>query len=304
MLVFLAQWVNKMLDWTHDDFDMQRFLQDDGSWPIKPQLDHSAALPPQLEMHMVHYYRSDRHSDSDDRDRWIRGEIPLINQYKRHDGAVADIEQPTGFFSGVFETGIFSRMSSSPPKRSGQEARPEPEPEPEQEPEPEPGAGPAVESDQEPGQGTNFIHSVLDRLSPFDKPTAGELGVSDSESLGQEGRAAVGRDELDEDNAESEVGAVNEDSDDTRPLIPVKRLKVASYQMRTDEKTGKEFTVYQIKCFPVDELATAPWVVSRRFSAFSDLRESLGSAIAKIPFPSRHMSLSLWGATGKQPSYT
>ena len=77
--------------------------------------------------------------------------------------------------------------------------------------------------------------------------------------------------------------------------------------MRTDEKTGKEYTVYQVKCFPVDELATAPWVVSRRFSAFSDLREVLGSAIAKLPFPSRHMSMamtmSLWGSSGKTSSH-
>ena len=292
--------MNKLLDWTHDDFDMQHFLQDDGSWPIKPQLDHSASLPPQLELHMVHYYRSDGHSVSDDRGRGMRDEIPLINHYRRPDGEVADMEQPTGFFSGVFETGIFSRLSSSPPKHSGQEFMSEPDPEPE----------PAGESGQEPQHGTNFIHSVLDRLSPFDKPAAEEFGVSDSEAPGQDGptetvaRATVGRDEQDEDIAESEVRAVNEHDDNPRPLIPVKRLKVASYQMRTDEKTGKEFTVYQIKCFPVDELATAPWVVSRRFSAFSDLRESLGSAIAKIPFPSRHMSLSLWGATGKHPCYT
>jgi hypothetical protein len=291
--------VNKLLDWTHDDFDMQRFLQDDDSWPLKPQLDHSASLPTDHDLHLVHYYRSDTHSKSYDPDRGIREEISLINHYQQRGGEVADDEQPTGFFAGVFDNGIFSRLGSSP---TGQEAKSEPEPEPEPEPK--------VESEQEPGQGTNFIHSVFGRLSPFDKPTVEEVGVSDREAPGQDepletlAHAAAGRDELDEDNAATEVRDVNEDCDNPRPLIPVKRLKVTSYQMRTDEKTGKEFTVYQVKCFPVDELATAPWVVSRRFSAFSDLRESLGSAIAKIPFPSRHMSLSLWGATRKSPRYT
>ena len=78
-----------------------------------------------------------------------------------------------------------------------------------------------------------------------------------------------------------------------RPLVAVKRLKVFAYQTRTDEK-GKEYTVYQVRCFPVDELSHAPWVVSRRFTAFAELRDTLGSAIAKLPFPSRRMSL--WGS--------
>ena len=290
-----AQWVSKLLDWTHDDFDLQRFLQDDGSWPPQPQLAHTTSSPPRdtdnLELSVAHYYRSHSHFDVNAPDSRPRQEMPLVNYYKQCGESDGADRKPTGFFGGVFENGIFSRLAAGQSHIPTQESRSEPEPEPE------------LDQERERAAGTNFIHSVLGRLSPFEN--AGAEEGADRDLQGHDGpsetaaRAAFGRDELGRGKAETDVRDENENADSHRPLIPVKRLKVASYQMRTDENTGKEFTVYQVKCFPVDALATAPWVVSRRFSAFSDLRESLGSAIAKIPFPSRHMSLSLWGTSGK-----
>ena len=213
--------------------------------------------------------------------------MPLINYYKQCGDSDSADKKPTGFFGGVFENSIFSRLAASQSHVNSQESTSEPEPEPE------------LDQERERAPGTNFIHSVLGRLSPFDRAGAEEGSEGKDGPPETAARGAFGRDELGREKAETDFRDENDNADSHRPLIPVKRLKVASYQMRTDEKTGKEFTVYQVKCFPVDALATAPWVVSRRFSAFSDLRESLGSAIAKIPFPSRHMSLSLWGTNGK-----
>lgn len=277
------QWVNKLLDWTHDDFELQRFLQNDDSWPVQ-QNGQGASLQShwvgEVEPSMLHYYLSDpRYSGVDEH---------LITYYKHHGDELAD---KVSFFGGVFgDKSIFARLGSSQSRKPGLESGPDTEPEPEPE--------------LEPGLGKNFIHSVFGRLSAFEK-SAHTVGQSDSATDCGDGlsptdtHAAVQQHELGNDKAASKNANENKDGDRNQPLIPVKRVKVASYQMRTDEKTGKEFTAYQVKCFPVDELATAPWVVSRRFSAFSDLRESLGSAIAKIPFPSRHLSLSLWGNKGK-----
>jgi hypothetical protein len=157
-----AQWVSKLLDWTHDDFDLQRFLQDDGSWPPQPQLAHTTSSPPRdtdnLELSVAHYYRSHSHFDVNAPDSRPRQEMPLVNYYKQCGESDGADRKPTGFFGGVFENGIFSRLAAGQSHIPTQESRSEPEPEPE------------LDQERERAAGTNFIHSVLGRLSPFEMP--------------------------------------------------------------------------------------------------------------------------------------
>lgn len=299
----LEMWLNKLVTWAPADLEVLRFLQDDDSWPTKSVVEaqdqdgghgktHSLEVSRAVELAvcMVNFYCAAA----------VETGEPALIRYYRHPEA-SHKEAGSGFLGGVFDISLISRLSfgrSGDSPAAQHERSPAGHSEPEPEPELEPGA--------------NFMYSMFGRFKASGADDSGSVaGSRDAEGAvataggSPEKPAAPGGEVLrTEENVElqgashsiDDVEGAEDGGDHSRPLLPVKRLKVASYQMRTDDQ-GKEYTVYQVKCFPVDELATAPWVVSRRFSAFSDLREGLGSAIAKLPFPSRRMSMSLWGNT-------
>ena len=287
----LEMWLNKLVTWAPDDLELLRFLQDDDSWPTKAvEVHHSehthsveASRAVGLELSMVNFYCAVTVET---------GEPSLIGYYKHPEA----LPKETGFLGGVLSRLTFGRGGDSPATdgESSAVGHSELEPEPELEP------------------GANFMDSMFGRFSKASgaddsgsadngggPEEAAENASGSPEKLPASGDGLLSTDKVELQGTSRSIDDMEDEEDDgdhPRPLLPVKRLKVASYQMRTDDK-GKEYTVYQVKCFPVDELATAPWVVSRRFSAFSELREGLGSAIAKLPFPSRRMSMSLWGSS-------
>ena len=302
------QWVNKLLDEVHDDLELKRFLQSDGSWPTRPLEAQEEALAANLtvsrtvasELCLVRYYSADG------------GAEPALCDYYGHPEQKGFFDQAAEGVASIFSNLprlSFSAADASPTEDASdieaEELPPEPEPEPGQEAwmvafyRKDSGVEEALVDYYNSGamaaDNAGFMSSVLS--SPlFSRFRASSTAATDGSASGQEASADADEPErADDDGADDEDdgGLTAAAPAEPRPLVAVKRLKVFAYQTRTDEK-GKEYTVYQVRCFPVDELSHAPWVVSRRFTAFAELRDTLGSAIAKLPFPSRRMSL--WGS--------